>query len=119
MMLMRSVGISVYFGQWLPLRNAVVLAVAVVLAHVLLFDGQARAHLWYPKACCNDQDCFRATRVEHLPDGSLRIYTDHLSVIVPPTYVSFPSQDNDAHVCVYRDIRGRYHPRCVFLPGIG
>jgi len=118
-MLMRSVRNFMCFVQQSPLRSAVMLAVAVLLAQVPLFDEQARAHLWYPKACCNDQDCFRATRVEHLPDGSLRIHTDHLSVIVPPSYVSFPSLDNDAHVCVYRDIRGRYQPRCVFLPGIG
>jgi hypothetical protein len=77
------------------------------------------AHLWYPKKCCNDQDCFRATTVEHLPDGSLRIESGPIEVIVPPGFPALTSQDNDAHVCVYRDIMGRYHPRCVFLPGVG
>ncbi|MGI9520618.1 MAG: hypothetical protein ACR2PG_03110 [Hyphomicrobiaceae bacterium] len=79
----------------------------------------ASAHLWYPKYCCNDQDCFRALSVRQLPDGSLRIKSGHVTVIVPKGYPSLASRDNDFHVCVYRDIRGRYQPRCVFFPGIG
>ncbi len=79
----------------------------------------AHAHLWYPKECCNEQDCFRATSVERLPDGSLRMRAGNIKVTVPPDFEKFPSQDNDAHVCVFSDLQGRYHARCVFLPGIG
>ena len=79
---------------------------------------EPRAHLWYPRKCCNEQDCHRATRVERRPDGSLRIDAGHITVIVPPGFPAQASQDNNAHVCVYQDIMGRYHPRCVFLPGL-
>lgn len=89
---------------------------AFLLASAYL--SPARAHLWYPKACCNDQDCFRATSIEHRADGSMKIDAGHISVVVPPGYLTLPSLDNDAHICVYRDIAGRYHPRCVFLPGV-
>ena len=90
-----------------------------VLCALSLVVGSAQAHHWYPRECCTDQDCFRATVVVRRPDGSLKIDAGHITVIVPPGFPARPSQDNDPHVCVYRDIRGRYHARCVFLPGIG
>jgi hypothetical protein len=42
-----------------------------------------------------------------------------IHVIVPAGFAIQPSRDADAHVCVWRDGVGRYHARCVFLPGIG
>ena len=93
---------------------------ALIMALAIMSNStSARAHLWYPKECCNEQDCFRATSVVRLPDGSLRMTAGPIRVIVPPGFEKFPSQDNDAHVCVFSDLQGRYHPRCVFLPGIG
>lgn len=91
----------------------------LAISQLALTSTPARAHFWYPKECCNDQDCFRAARVKRQPDGSLRIDVDHFSVIVPPDLEARPSQDNDAHVCVFRDLFGKYHARCVFLPGVG
>ena len=92
----------------------------IAVSFTLMFNAHpARAHLWYPKECCNEQDCFRATSVVKLPDGSLRMTAGPIKVTVPPDFEKFPSQDNDAHVCVYSDLQGRYRPRCVFLPGIG
>ena len=112
--------IKLQYFRWPFWRHiAALFALAGLLVQPAFFGNMsAQAHLWYPKACCNDQDCFRANRIEHLPDGSMRMHTNHMSVIVPRFFMSFPSLDNDAHVCVYRDLRGRYHPRCVFLPGI-
>lgn len=57
--------------------------------------------------------------MQHLRDGSLRIEAGPIEVIVPPGFPALPSLDNDPHVCVFRDIMGRYHARCVFLPGVG
>ena len=84
----------------------------------LLDAPNAQAHLWYPKECCNELDCFRANSVVRQPDGSLRIRAGNKTVIVPPDFEKLPSQDRDAHICVFSDLQGRYHPRCVFLPGI-
>jgi len=85
---------------------------------VCLSSAELAAHGWYPKLCCNDQDCFKATAVVRLVDGSLKIDAGHITVIVPRGFEARPSQDNDTHVCVYRDGMGRYQPRCVFVPGI-
>ncbi len=95
------------------------MALALICLTCAVPNTTAQAHLWYPKVCCNDQDCFKATLVKHLPDGSLRIDAGHITVIVPRDFPSLPSLDNDAHICVFRDLRGRYQPRCVFLPGVG
>jgi len=102
------------FDRTLWLASALIIGLALTL-----HPPKAHAHLWYPKECCNEQDCFRATSVVRLPDGSLRMIAGPIRVTVPPDFEKFPSQDNDAHVCVFSDMRGRYQPRCVFLPGIG
>lgn len=77
------------------------------------------AHQWYPKTCCNDQDCFAADRVERHDDGTLEIHAGPVRVIVPPGFEARTSRDNRIHVCVWRDGMGRYHARCLFLPGVG
>ena len=87
-----------------------------VLLAPLLVGDVARAHSWYPHRCCNDIDCSVVTRLERRADGSYLIESGHITVVVPKGFPIEPSQDRDAHVCVYRDVRGQYHPRCVFLP---
>lgn len=94
-------------------------ACAVALCVVTMASAQASAHSWYPKKCCNELDCFPATKVRRLPDNRLEITAGHITVIIPEGFPARISQDNNTHVCVYRDMRGRYHPRCLFLPGVG
>lgn len=97
------------------------LGIAAMAGTLTFAPEHASAHLWYPKECCNEQDCFRAIRVKHLADGSLYFETGHageILVIVPPQFERMLSQDRDYHVCVYRDAQGKYHPRCVFVPGL-
>jgi hypothetical protein len=77
---------------------------------------QAIAHSWYPPLCCNEIDCSPVTAIVYNKDGSILMEAGHISVLVPKGFPVEPSQDSRAHVCVYRDVRGRYHPRCVFLP---
>jgi hypothetical protein len=77
------------------------------------------AHQWYPKACCNEQDCFAADRVVRRSDGALEIQAGPVHVLVPPGFEARASRDNRVHVCVWRDGVGKYHARCLFLPGIG
>ena len=89
--------------------------VSVFLAST--YPGPSLAHSWYPPKCCNEIDCFRVSRVQRELGGGMRMFTDHFEVGIPPGFQVLPSQDADAHVCVYRDLLGRYLPRCVFLPG--
>jgi hypothetical protein len=74
------------------------------------------AHSWYPPQCCTGQDCKKVDGMEHLPDGSLLMHFGGQQVIVPRGFSMQPSQDMDAHVCVFRGVTGRWLPRCVFLP---
>lgn len=84
-----------------------------------IWSPLARSHQWYPKTCCNDQDCSPADHMERRRDGSIKIRTGPITVIVPPGFEASASRDNRVHVCVWRDGLGKYHARCVFLPGIG
>ena len=88
-------------------------------ALAVLPPSPAEAHQWYPKKCCNDQDCFPAERVTRLEDGGLEIRAGPVRVIVPRGFEARASQDERVHVCVWRDGMGKYHARCLFLPGIG
>ena len=94
-----------------------VAAVVTALVAALCPSTRAPAHSWYPAECCNDQDCFKVHKIELQDDGSMILHAGHFSVHVPKGFVHRLSQDNDAHVCVYRNVMGRYLPRCVFLPG--
>lgn len=93
------------------------LALHVVLGAVLVgLSTGSSAHSWYPRICCNEIDCMVVTSLTRRADGALVIAAGHIDVIVPPGFPIEPSEDRDAHVCVYRDVMGIYHPRCVFLP---
>ena len=74
------------------------------------------AHSWYPPQCCTGQDCKKVDRMEHMPDGSLLLHFGGQQVVVPRGFTQQPSQDMDAHVCVFRGATGRWMPRCVFVP---
>jgi hypothetical protein len=94
------------------------LLAAVTLAlPALVPGGPGLAHSWYPQRCCNEIDCVKIDSMKRQPDGSLLVIAGHITVIVPPNFPAEPSQDGDAHICTYRDIRGAYLPRCLFVPG--
>jgi hypothetical protein len=91
-------------------------AMTVALA-VATTESGSHAHSWYPQRCCNEFDCVKIDRIERRADGTLDVTAGHFTVIVPPGFPAEASQDGDAHICTYRDIRGQYLPRCLFLPG--
>ncbi len=101
-----------YRGDWFGILGTVLVASALGAA------GPVMAHSWYPRACCNDLDCTPVDRVEHLPEGGMRLTAGHIEVIVPPGFPVMQSADARVHVCTYRNMAGQYLPRCVFLPGI-
>ena len=88
----------------------------VALAGAVLHPLPLHAHSWYPPECCTGQDCKKVDRIETLPDGTLLMHFSGQQVIVPRGFTQQPSQDADAHVCVYRTVTGRWAPRCVFVP---
>ena len=69
---------------------------------MLVCVSQAKAHEapagWiYDYRCCGNNDCSVATKVEDMPDGSLRVTTKWGTATYPRDYPRAPSQDSDYH----------------------
>jgi len=90
-------------------------AVLILLA-TLLGPMPSHAHSWYPISCCSGQDCKRVDKIEPMEDGSMRMEVGAITVVVPRGFALQPSQDGDAHICIYAGREGQYLPRCVFMP---
>ena len=97
---------------------ALALAVSLALGAVVLGTHHAVAHSWYPAKCCSGRDCQRVDSIEMLEDGDMLFRAGSISVVVPAEFMRLPSQDNNAHICVYQVGSGEYRPRCVFVPGL-
>lgn len=98
-------------------RSALSLGLASGLGLAAAAATAAFGHSWYPRSCCNDLDCAPVDRIERLAGGGMRLTVGHFTVDVPAGFPAMPSMDGRAHVCTYRDLAGRYLPRCLFLPG--
>ena len=96
-------------------RNSCAPAVLAVAAWMIASPAVS-AHSWYPPHCCTGQDCRKVDRIDYLPDGGLLLHFGGQQVEVPRGFSQQPSQDTDAHVCVFRGASGRWMPRCVFIP---
>ena len=96
-------------------RNWCAPAVLAVAAWMIA-SAPLSAHSWYPPHCCTGQDCRKVDRIDYLPDGGLLLHFGGQQVEVPRGFSQQPSQDTDAHVCVFRSASGRWMPRCVFIP---
>jgi hypothetical protein len=87
----------------------------VLAAAVMLLNGAAAAHSWYPKECCHDKDCHPVPCAEiHVePDGSVRFGR----VYFPPNMIH-ESRDAYCHVCTSFPNAENLNeiPQCVFVP---
>jgi hypothetical protein len=92
-------------------------AALLLLGAVFESASHALAHSWYPVKCCGGEDCRRVDSIDPLPDGDAVFHAGSISVVVPAEFMRLPSQDDHAHICVYRIGSGEYRPRCVFVPG--
>jgi hypothetical protein len=88
----------------------------VLAAAVLLLNGAATAHSWYPKECCHDNDC------RPVPCAELSFH-DKDVVWRKRLYFSGrmirESKDGNCHVCVKGGLTANiipYLPLCVFVP---
>ena len=105
-----------------PLRRSsrrpipLVIVSALGLVAFIYLTSLAFAHSWYPMACCHDHDCMPVEKAERLPDGSIRMRTGDIEVLVPKGFTQMPSQDNNMHMCVFRGRNGSWQPRCIFMP---
>ena len=90
--------------------------VCMLAAAVMLFNGSATAHSWYPYECCHDGDCRPVPCVELSYRDKDLVWRQHL-------YFSGPmireSKDGNCHVCVKDSLNASiipYLPLCVFVP---
>ena len=97
-------------------RHGVRASCMLAVAAWMIAAPHVSAHSWYPPHCCTGQDCRKVDRIDYLPDGGLLMHFGGQQVEVPRGFSQQPSQDTDAHVCVFRGASGRWMPRCVFLP---
>ena len=96
-------------------------AAAAILAFCLT-PTIASAHSWYPHDCCNDRDCAVVVSLKELPDGVLRVETEHGFAFAPRGFEVKPSMDSKAHACL-RQIGSDEEQLgwalvCLFLPGL-
>jgi hypothetical protein len=99
--------------------RSILLAILAFLSMACaLSPRRTHAHSWYPPQCCNENDCRKVDRIDELSNGDLVMHFGSQDVLVPSGFEKHPSRDQNAHVCVYRTITGRWAPRCVFLPGL-
>jgi hypothetical protein len=70
----------------------------LVVVIVVALVSQAMAHVWYPRACCGEQDCHPVPCDELVEDrdGWLYIATGNRFV----REQVLPSQDRHCHVCL-------------------
>lgn len=99
-------------------RSILLPIIATLSVGCALAPAGTHAHSWYPPQCCNENDCRKVDRIDVLSNGDLVIHFGSHEVLVPRGFEKQPSRDQNAHVCVYRTITGRWAPRCVFLPGL-
>jgi hypothetical protein len=75
---------------------------STVLASALIASPVARAHEWYPHACCGGDDCGPADIIVRRDDGSYLVTARGMSLVIPEDYYWRPSPDGRVHVCVRR-----------------
>ena len=90
--------------------------ICMLAAAVMLFNGSATAHSWYPHECCHDGDCRPVPCAELSYRNKDLVWRQHL-------YFSGPmireSKDGNCHVCVKEGLNANvipYLPLCVFVP---
>jgi hypothetical protein len=97
-----------------PLGWCIIAALALLV--VIAVARPARAHEWYPRECCSEQDCAPVTDVSFVAAdvGSLpvMIVTTKFGTkpLAPETKVA-SSKDSRMHACIYQ---GKL--LCLFLP---
>lgn len=105
---------------------AIIGTLAVIAGLALVSCTAARAHEWYPLACCNQADCYETGEGKREPDP---VYTPqgwrlHDGVIVPFSRARV-SPDGRFHVCRREAnpanpiIHPTNEPPCLWAPGVG
>lgn len=77
-----------------------------------------KAHDWYDKRCCHENDCAPA-RVSVLPNGNIVATTKHGTAVFGPNTERLPSRDGQWHACMLPNLSsptGGKMPMCLYMP---
>jgi hypothetical protein len=99
------------------------LAIHLIVGSVLVgsWPTPAPAHSWYPKDCCNEDDCAPVEAFSLLmPAGrgppQLVVTSRHGTAVVPQDLPIRVSQDGRMHVCMRLNDFGTWDVMCIFMP---
>lgn len=81
--------------------------------------GPVVAHSWYPRECCDDNDCTPADAISTDVRGDLSVHIGNRRVWVPKGFNIRPSRDDRIHVCFFIDEHNFLMPLCLFMPAQG
>jgi hypothetical protein len=79
----------------------------------------AKAHDWYPIACCHKMDCAPVDKMTVQPDGGIWVTTKHGTSFVPQDMTRRQSQDARPHACIRPGEDGVMRTICFFVPPMG
>ena len=91
--------------------------ITCAIALPLLASHVANAHSWYPKECCDQDDCAPADTMTRDIRGDWEIIVGHRRIWVPQGFKMRPSPDNRIHICYRVDETSFPSAFCVFVPG--
>ena len=90
---------------------AVLILVVLAVVLLVLFNRPARAHSWYPQACCGGQDCHA------VDDNAVEEYTAGWRITATGEFIArdkaAQSLDGSYHVCrspTWKQIRCFFYP---------
>jgi hypothetical protein len=94
---------------------------ALIVSSILLGTWPTPAHSWYPKECCNDNDCAPVVAFWRLmPTGSvppqLVVTSRHGTAVVPFDFPVRVSKDGRMYVCMRQNEFGTWDVMCLFMP---
>jgi hypothetical protein len=83
----------------------------------LLICGEAGAHSFYSKQCCNDRDCFPVDRISKRRDGGYDVIVKGKYSKVPGSFANtYLSGDMKYHICFREPLGAEPYAKCLYVP---
>lgn len=88
-MLQRSYCVALLFSTWIPLAMTITVGSA----------WPVKAHSWYPRECCSDQDCVAAEALLTNGHGQKSVLVGQHQIPIPEGIARRSSPDGRVHIC--------------------
>ena len=85
----------------------------------LLICGEAGAHSFYSKQCCDDRDCFPVDRISKRRGGGYDVIVKGKYIKVPRSFANtYLSGDMKYHICFREPLGAEPYAKCLYVPDI-